>query len=169
MNEEDKSEIQAICLKKKVIDSRFIDTKSIVIGYWTRYKCQYGCIAYGKSLCCPPNTPTPDETKKIIDDFKIGLLVRFGGDMKIANKTIVQIEREIFLKNYYKVISFSAGFCYLCNACSLSECRNPKMARPSMEACGIDVYKTAIDNDFPINVLKSRDEKANYYGLILIE
>lgn len=169
MNEEDRSDIQAICRKKKAIDSKFIDPKSIVVGYWTRYKCQYGCQAYGKSLCCPPHSPTPDETKKIIADFNLGLLIRFGGDIKRVTKAIVRIEREIFLKNYHKVISFGAGFCYLCNGCSLSECKVPRIARPSMEACGIDVYITARNNGFPIKVLKSREEETNCYGLILIE
>jgi hypothetical protein len=38
-----------------------------------------------------------------------------------------------------------------------------------MEACGIDVFSTAKNNGFPINVLKSKDEVQNYYGLVLIE
>ena len=84
-------------------------------------------------------------------------------------KTIAKIEKDIFLKNYHKVISFGAGPCRLCKECSLSECKFPQIARPSMEACGIDVYATARNNGFPINVLKSKKEEENCYGLILIE
>ena len=167
MNKNDKIAILDLCTAKKTLGSKLIDPKSIVIGHWTRYKCKYGCGAYGTNLCCPPNSPTPDETKRIIAGFKIGLLVHFRGDVRVT-KTIAKIEREIFLKNYYKVISFGAGPCILCKECSLSACRFPKIARPSMEACGIDVYATARNNDFPINVLKSKDEEENCYGLILI-
>ena len=42
-------------------------------------------------------------------------------------------------------------------------------ARPSMEACGIDVFKTARDNGFPIEVVRSHEETRNIYGVILVE
>ena len=168
MKSSDKEKIGKLCKANKAIDSKFIDPASVVIGYWTRYKCQYGCGAYGKSLCCPPNTPTPDDTKKILSDYNLGLLVHFGGDVRVT-KAIATIEREVFLMNYYKVIGFGAGPCRFCKECSLSECKAPMLARPSMEACGIDVYSTARNNGFPIQVLTSKDEKENYYGLLLIE
>jgi hypothetical protein len=38
-----------------------------------------------------------------------------------------------------------------------------------MEACGIDVFKTARDNGFPIAVVKTYGEERNIYGLILVE
>jgi predicted metal-binding protein len=43
------------------------------------------------------------------------------------------------------------------------------MARPSMEACGIDVYKIARDNGFPIEVVRTRGEEWNIYGLVLVK
>lgn len=39
MEQQYKIEIEELCLKKKALDSKFIDPASIVIGYWTRYKC----------------------------------------------------------------------------------------------------------------------------------
>ncbi len=168
MNEKHKSEFQELCIQNKAAGSKYIDPKSIAIGYWPRYKCQYGCPAYNKSLCCPPNCPSPDETKKIVSDYTLGLLVHFAGDISIT-KAIVKIEREIFLENYYKVISFGAGPCRLCKDCSKTECEFPQLARPSMEGCGIDVYATARNNGFSINVLKTKNEEKNCYGLLLIE
>jgi len=38
-----------------------------------------------------------------------------------------------------------------------------------MEACGIDVFKTARDNGFPIEVVRTREEGSNRYGVILVE
>lgn len=168
MNKKDQVAIEKFCKKNKAIDSKFIDPKSIVFAHWTRYKCQYGCADYGKSLCCPPHSPTLDETKRIMSDYDTGLLVHFGGDVRVT-KTIAKIEKHIFLKNYHKVISFGAGPCKMCKECSLSECKFPQIARPSMEACGMDVYATARNNGFSINVLRTKDEEENCYGLILIE
>jgi hypothetical protein len=38
-----------------------------------------------------------------------------------------------------------------------------------MEACGIDVFKTARDNGFPIQVVKTQDEERNIFGVLLVE
>jgi hypothetical protein len=38
-----------------------------------------------------------------------------------------------------------------------------------MEACGIDVFKTARGNGFPIAVVKTHGEEKNIFGLILVE
>jgi hypothetical protein len=38
-----------------------------------------------------------------------------------------------------------------------------------MEACGIDVYKTARDNGFHIEVVKTHDDERNAFALILVE
>lgn len=168
MTEADRVETINICLEMKAIEAKFIQVDSITISNWVRYKCQYGCDGYSKSFCCPPNSPTPEETRKIISDYTVGLLIHFGGDVRVT-KAIVEIEKLIFLNNFYKVIGFGAGPCSLCKQCSETGCKFPEKARPSMEACGIDVYKTAIDNGFPIKVLRTKDDPENCYGLILIE
>jgi hypothetical protein len=38
-----------------------------------------------------------------------------------------------------------------------------------MESCGIDVFKTARDNGFPIDVVKTHEEERNIFGLVLVE
>ncbi|MFQ6040073.1 MAG: DUF2284 domain-containing protein [Candidatus Poribacteria bacterium] len=38
-----------------------------------------------------------------------------------------------------------------------------------MEASGIDVFQTARSNGLPIDVVTSREQKDDYYGLVLIE
>lgn len=63
-----------------------------------------------------------------------------------------------------------SGPCRLCKECDLtSPCKHGYEARPAMEACGIDVFKTARENGFPIEVLKTHGEERNAYGLILVE
>ena len=81
-----------------------------------------------------------------------------------------ELEREAFLSGFYKAFALGAGPCYLCEDCELEEgCIHPHRARPAMEACGIDVYKTVREADFPIEVVKNRDCSQNYYGLLLLE
>jgi hypothetical protein len=38
-----------------------------------------------------------------------------------------------------------------------------------MEACGIDIFKTARDNGFPIEGVRTRNEEENIFGLVLVE
>ncbi|MDT3698711.1 MAG: DUF2284 domain-containing protein [Thermincola sp.] len=46
---------------------------------------------------------------------------------------------------------------------------NSKAVRPLMEACGIDVFKTARDNGFQIDTKKETYGRWNYYALVLLE
>jgi predicted metal-binding protein len=158
--------------------AKIIDPGSIVTAQWVRMKCQYGCPGFGMSLCCPPCTPTPDMTRKVIDSYQKAILLhqrllkgeKRGERAKTFSKAVVGLEIEIFLDGYYKAWSMGSGPCDLCKECNLSgPCKHGHEARPSMEACGIDVFKTARDNGFPIEVVRTRDEERNIFGLVLVE
>lgn len=168
MNEQDRREIQEICLAQKATGSVFIDPASISMAHWTLFKCRYGCPSYNKNLCCPPYAPSLAETKEIIGEYTVALLVYFTGEVSVS-PAMAEIERDVFLKNYHKVIGFGAGPCIICPECTLDCCRFPHLARPSMEACGIDVYGTVRQNALSLDVLTSRDETKNTFGLLLVE
>ena len=53
-----------------VKNAKIISTKSIVTAEWVRLKCQFGCGGYGRTLTCPPYSPTP-EKKRLTDHFGI--------------------------------------------------------------------------------------------------
>jgi len=164
----DKTAIQKLCDQQTIESSKFISPDSIVIEDWPRHKCKYGCPGYNSNYCCPPHSPTAEQTRKIVAGYTAGLLVHFTKGMPVT-KTIVKIEKELFLMNYHKAIGFGAGPCSLCKECPEKGCTFPHKARPSMEACGIDVYATARNNGFPINVVKTKEDEVNFYGLVLIE
>jgi predicted metal-binding protein len=149
-------------------EAKAIDASSVVTAAWVRLKCQFGCDGYGESFCCPPNTPTPQETRAVIDCYRRAILIHCT---KIGRITpiIIELEREIFLAGYYKAFGFGSGPCRLCRQCGPDACSNREKARPSMEACGIDVFATARSNGWPIEVVRNRSCKENYYGLILID
>jgi len=157
-----------------VHDTKIIDPGSIVTAEWVRMKCQFGCPGFGMSLCCPPHTPTPEVTRKVMDSYQKAILLhrRLKKDegSKILNDIIVRLEIEMFLDGYYKAWSMGSGPCRLCKECDTTgPCKHGYMARPSMEACGIDVFKTARDHGFPIEVVRTREEDRNVYGVILAE
>jgi predicted metal-binding protein len=161
-------------LEMGVDGAKVIDPRSVVTAEWVRVKCQYGCPGFGTNLCCPPHTPPPDVTRKVIDSYQKAILLhrqlRKGEKAKPFSETIVNFEVKIFLDGYYKAWSMGSGPCRLCKECDpTTSCKHGFEARPSMEACGIDVFKTARDNGFTIEVVKTHEEERNIFGLILVE
>ena len=150
-------------------DAKVIPTKHVFTSPWVRRKCQYGCSGYGQCLTCPPYSPSPEETRKVLDSYETAILIHCDNEWDDVTDIVVKAEREIFLSGYYKAFALGAGPCDLCTKCNLKECKYPEKARPSMEASGIDVFKTARRARFPIKVLTSTECQPNYYGLVLIE
>ena len=145
-----------------------INTGSVSTAAWVRMKCRYGCGGYNSSHCCPPKSPTPAETQSVLDCYSKALLIHCKANSNVK-KIVLNLERMIFLDGYHKALGFGAGPCNLCKKCDMETCKKPEIARPSMEACGIDVFATARANGFPINVVRDDSDDQNYYGLVLIE
>ena len=148
-------------------EAKLIRANTIVTAEWVRMKCQFGCSGYGKRLTCPPYSPIPEQTKRMLKEYTDALLIH-GDEYTDIRRIVAALERAIFLDGYYKAFGMGAGPCHLCTTCP-KFCRHPEEARPSMEASGIDVYATARANGFPIVVVKTRTYQQNYYGVVLIQ
>ena len=162
-------EVEEVILSQGAEAVRQVDPKNVRTGEWVRLKCQYGCSGYGKCLTCPPISPTPSQTRRLLDEYSVGFVTYWGRKWP-GRKVLAGIEREAFLKGWYKAFIMGSGPCDLCERCDVdNECRHPHLARPAMEACGIDVFQTARDAGFPIEVVTRRKEKPNFYSLLLVE
>ena len=125
-------ELRQIALDSGANDLRLIATDIIKTAAWVRLKCRYGCKAYGKHLSCPPYSPTPDETEKILSDYEDAVLVEFVGlpkettvdprhihhhlkDLILQVEAVIfNLERHAFLSGCYKAFGFGAYPCSLC-------------------------------------------------------
>jgi len=188
-------------LKEIHQDLALITTDAIAVADWVRFKCRYGCRAYGKHLCCPPFAPTPDEMRRMISEYCYAALVRFKAEPQLEllpqhihhalwdsitrlHKTIYDLERRAFLGGCYKAFGLGALPCTLCKSCVIEEklernenvspldvlsCRHKDIMRPSMEACGIDVFKTLNNAGYSPMVLKDYSEGVELFGLVLLD
>jgi predicted metal-binding protein len=148
---------------------RVIRASTIRCEPWVRLKCQFGCGGYSKRLMCPPYTPTPAEMKDVVSCYRRAILIH-AEDNEIINEIIPQLEREIFFAGHYKTFGMGSGPCRLCKKCDTgSRCKYPYEARPAMEACGIDVFETARANGMGIEVVRTRRQRGDYYGVILVD
>lgn len=151
------------------VHAKVISTKKVFTNEWVRWKCRYGCDGFGSSLLCPPHSPTPDETRRMLDEYRRAILIRCD-EVTDVRPLIANLEREAFLGGFYKAFGFACGPCDLCPTCAFEKgCRDTEHARPAMEACGINVFRTAREAGFPIEVVSSRSCQQNYYGLLLLE
>lgn len=165
----------AMALERGVDHAKIIETSNIFTAPWVRIKCQFGCPRYRRSLCCPPYTPAPDQMRQILDSYTRAILLHrhWQKEYKVVdefNETVVDLEITLFLDGYYKAWGMGSGPCRRCKECDTSgPCLQAYKARPSMEACGIDVFKTARGYDLPIRVIRTREEERDIFGVVLVE
>lgn len=169
LDEQDLRRFAALALRMGALEAKIIDPKSVVVRSWVRLKCQYGCGNYGKSLTCPPYSPTPEQTRQTLKDYSHAILMRLPDESVKTHDIVAKLERHVFLHGYHSAFGMVAGPCERCEKCNLQHCVFPRLARPSLESSGIDVYATARRNGFHIEVLKTRRQKPTYFGLLLVK
>jgi predicted metal-binding protein len=97
---------------------------------------------------------------------------------------VSDLEKKAFLSGRRKAFAMGSSPCNLCPTCIAEEifsqgktpsladaalCRHREEVRPSMEACGIDVFGTARNAGFSPHVLKSYSDRFELFGLVLLE
>ena len=191
-------ELRQIALESGASELQQIPSGIVKTAAWVRFKCRYGCKAYGKHISCPPYAPTPEETEKVLRDYEHAALIEFVGLPKetavdpkhlhhyiwdlslVVHNTIYKLERHAFLSGYYKTFGFGAYPCALCKTCLPEEgdidfhtvkrlCRHQDIMRPAMEASGIDVYATVRAAGFELEVMTTFDETIKTFGLLLLD
>ena len=179
-------------------DFKLISADTIEVSEWVRWKCLYGCKAYAKHLSCPPYVPSVAETRGLIQCYEKAIVARFDvkpnldvppshihhylwDAIKELHDTVFKLERHAFLSGYYKAFAMGALPCAYCEDClperagfelnpaSKRFCEQQHKVRPSMEACGIDVFKTVRNAGYELEVLTSFDAKITFFGLLLLE
>jgi predicted metal-binding protein len=182
-------------------DLKLISAGLVVVGEWVRWKCRYGCRAYGKHFCCPPFAPRPEETRRMLSEYRYAVLARvqaqaelellpehphraLWSSLELIHRTIFQLERAAFLQGYYRAFGMGALPCTLCPTCVAEEmrekgealgemdvlrCRHKDIMRPSLEACGIDVFQTLENAGYAPAVFKDYAHRLELFGLVLLE
>ncbi len=157
-----------------------INPDSVITAAWVRMKCVYGCPFQGYSYCCPPDSPTPEQTQAVINCYSRALLFhvqapateeRDKTTTKIS-QLLIKMEGEMFKDGFYKSFLYGYGPCSICPTCKKitnEPCVAGDKKRPSMEAAGIDVYQTVRNNELPIEPLSDVSDTQNLYALMLMD
>ena len=102
---------------------RIINPNKLPVREWVRSKCLFGCKEL--TWCCPPFVNTPEETRRLLKEYKHAVLIGFKNAVteerqKKAQLTLFELERFCFLHGYYKAFALFPGPCKLCRTCSVS-------------------------------------------------
>ena len=154
--------------------------QQVATAEWVRWKCLYGCDTAGRCLTCPPHSPSPQETRLLLEGYGAVLLIRFdirperSEWLKSSARVLeaaLRLERELFLLGHHKVFAIAGGrACDLDAACGSPEtCASRERLRPGLAGCGIDVFTTSENAGWPLRVVAAEGEPYHRYALLLVE
>jgi predicted metal-binding protein len=185
---QDGDELIKVALALGAGDARWIEPDQVAVREWVRFKCQYGCNLYAKRLTCPPFTPSVEEVKSVLSEYKKILILKFeqhsiteeDGEkfirefnkrQKNVNDVTLKVEKELMLKGYYKVFALEPGSCNRCDECTAQpgKCRFPTEARPSPESLAIDMFETVKNAGWSMEVKTEPNQNWTNYALIFVE
>ena len=67
--------------------------RQVFTAAWVRLRCQYGCSEYGQCLTCPPHSPTPETTRKVLDEYQSAILLH-GANWESVRDIARTLERR---------------------------------------------------------------------------
>lgn len=183
LNKLNKKAIKIGADKATIVDTSIIPIEDAIIEYCKKPL----CASYGKSANCPPHSLRPAEARKLLTAAQKALLFKLDVESKVlmsdASKKAFRRIYEIASKLELKALSagfgrskgLGAGSCLpvFCNKnkCRVieenKECRFPSLARPSMEAVGINVFKLIQDVGWEIHPITKDTDPDSIPGGIL--
>jgi predicted metal-binding protein len=151
------------------------------------------CEQYGKSANCPPHVMTPEDARQWIRPYHSALIFKIDVSPPVLfSKQGLEIFKKVFLisarleelsvaQGYAFSKGLAAGSCKAvfcrdmpCEALiNERKCRYPSLARPSMEALGINVFRLVRDVGWEIHAILRKSDpddipSAMLAGLLLV-
>lgn len=150
-------------------EAKLIDTDQVVFDPRSHLKCRFGCNRWGKFWTCPPNLSLSPEM--FIDAFKQyikGVVIKTA-DPKAGQEVAIAIEKEAMISQGCQ-FAFALALCVQCEECAYPEpCLYPHLARPAMDAYGVDIGKTLEPLGFKVEFDKEGKLLPAWYGMVLID
>jgi predicted metal-binding protein len=79
-----------LALQNGATDAKIIPTSKVVVEDRVVLKCKVGCNHYGKTLACPPYTPSAEEFRKIVSEYSYAMFMKY--------KSIAEASPEVLAK-----------------------------------------------------------------------
>ena len=187
-------------LELGVDQAAIVRAEDIPVDERVSLKCQIPrCFGYGAGAHCPPHTLKPAELREQLQNYRwaVFFLKEVPPEVIVWDKATIkervavyqdvfkivsEIESMAFYDGHYLAYGLAAGSCRHtfcgqqenCQALEGKRCRFSLLARPSMEAVGIDVYKMAAQagwDIYPIGSGAKPDDipKGTLAGIVIVQ
>lgn len=148
---------------------KVIPVHDITLSHWVRLRCQFGCSHFNKRLTCPTFSPTCDEMRDILMDYRRALIVE-APHAQDVHRIVLSLENQLKAKGFFKAFGMQALPCNLCDVCTIdTQCKYPDKARPTMQACGIDVPQTLMNIGWDFAVQFQPCTEDHHIGMVLLD
>ena len=161
-------------LEKKAVElgaseARVLDTDRIIFDSRSYLKCRFGCNRWGKYWTCPPNLDiSPSEFMEAFSRFNSAIIIK-SEDPKVGQDVSVAIEKDVMLSLGHS-FAFAMALCVQCDECTYPDpCKYPHLARPSMDAYGVDIGKTVEQLGFKVEFDPDGNMLPAWYSMVLID
>jgi len=94
-------------LELGVDKAKVIETSSIVVEEWERWKCLYGCAFHGRDAYHPPRAPDTESTRLVMKEYSKAVLLN-SSKGKALTEAAVRLEGEAYRMGFYKAFAMTA-------------------------------------------------------------
>ncbi|CCQ91369.1 conserved hypothetical protein [Nitrospina gracilis 3/211] len=149
--------------------AKVIPVHEITLGHWVRLRCQFGCSFFNQRHTCPTFTPTSDEMGDILLSYRRAMMVEASNSADV-HALVLCLESRLREKGFFKAFGMGALPCDLCEVCTIeSNCKYPDRARPTLQACGIDVSQTLLNIGWDFAVKFQPCTEGHTIGMVLLD
>lgn len=150
-------------------DAKIMSTENIVFDNRSYLKCRFGCNRWGKYWTCPPHLDiTPERFMDAFAEYSSAIMIK-STDPKVGQEVTLEVEKEAMLSQGCS-FAFAMVLCVQCDECAYPDpCKFPHMARPSMDAYGIDIGKTLEPLGFKVEFDSEGKLLPAWYSMVLID
>jgi hypothetical protein len=87
--------------------AKIIDTSTVTVEKWVRWKCLYGCPFYNKDAYHPPIAPDITETRQVLGEYSKAILLN-SHKGKALSDIAIRLEHEAYHMGFYKAFALTA-------------------------------------------------------------
>ena len=169
MKTEDYESLAKKALELGATGAKLIQTDQAVFDDRSFLKCRFGCNRWGRYWTCPPNMElTPQEFNKAYDRYSTAIVIQ-APDQHVSQEVTLAIEKEAMMA-LGCMYAFALVLCVKCDECAFPEpCLYPHLARPSMDAYGIDIGKTVEKIGFKVEFDANGKLLPAWYSMVLLD
>ncbi len=154
-------------LELGAVEAKLIDTSQVAFDPRSHLKCRFGCKRWGKYWTCPPNLHfSQEQFDEAFKEYDKAVVIKTT-DAKLGQDVALGVEKESMMLGFG--YSMALALCVQCEECAFPEpCRFPHLARPSMDAYGVDFGKTLTPLGFKVEFDKDGKMMPAWYSMVLI-